>query len=517
MKKILTKAISLICVLMLLAAFAPSALAYTEEVTVINWADKTVYTGVSGSCKYDVKKKTNTMDALFGGAASSLAASGYNVELEYPITYDAENDKTGIGTVPLSKFLVDLGAERRIDYIDIYQYKNRIKTIKVYEVTDASKFNAAKNTATSISDSFMAGSHMKLLGEATFDNGESVQTILNELGNCNTPDRITFSETKTARYLFFAITEAVTESGVNVSKILLQKITVNQIGKIGVTVVNNWADANVYTGVKGHNPYDGKGDEGTEMLAALGKKGAQGEDPQYNMRLKPITAAPGEENLMSKFAINLGETRKIDYIDIYQWSNRIKTLKVYKLNSEGDYNALKASANAYASQNFFNNNKPVLLWEGSFDHGTDASLVINPINECKTPDRIEFETPVEAQYLMFLVTDVVNNVNYSATMIQKITVNSETDKLDANALELNINLFQNSGSTKNIGVFAAQKKGEMLVKCDLIRTDVANLTQVDLLAQKLTVDSDATSIDFIILDMATLEPLFKVPYTIEKI
>lgn len=218
------KIISLLTASIMLLAATGAVSASGDE--IVNWADKTVYSSVSGSCAYDVKNSKNTIDALFGLSGTDVANSSYNVELGYPVTYDDEKGTTNVGTVPISKFLVDLGEERDINYIDIYQYKDRITKIKVYEVTDASKFNAAKNTAASISDSFMSGSHMTFLGEATFDNGGNAATTLNELGNCTSPDRIVFSETKNARYLFFAITETVSTLGY--SKILLQKIAVNK-------------------------------------------------------------------------------------------------------------------------------------------------------------------------------------------------------------------------------------------------------------------------------------------------
>ncbi len=215
----------LISLIIALTILIPCIGVSASDSEIINWADKTVYSSVSGSCAYDVKNNKTTMDALFGGVASPLAGSGYNVELDYPKTYSEESNGQGVGTVPISKFLVDLGEEREIDFIDIYQFKDRITEIKVYEVNDVSKFNAAKNIAASITDSFMAN-YTTLLGEAIFDNGGNAATTLNELGNCNSPDTIQFSETKTAQYLLFTVTQTVSTPGY--SKILLQKITINK-------------------------------------------------------------------------------------------------------------------------------------------------------------------------------------------------------------------------------------------------------------------------------------------------
>ncbi len=514
MKKFITKAISLICVLVMLAAFTPSALAYTEE-TVINWADKTVYSSVSGSCAYDVKNNKTTMDALFGGVTSPLAGSGYNVELAYPVTYDAEFNTVDIGTTPISKFLVDLGAERNIDYIDLYQFKDRIKKIEVYEVTDVSKFNAAKNTAASISDNFMNGSYMVLLGEATFDNGGNAATTLNTLDNCNDPDRITFSETKNARYLFFAVTEALTGQGYD--KILLQKITINQKGSLGIKAVKNWADKSIYSNVTGVFPtgtatgaIGNLSENDAHSLFGVGNSSTK--NSGYNIILNNPVAQTGTANTArSKFEIDLGAERSINYIDLYQYKNRIAEIKVYKM-SEQQYTQANNGV-CYLSDNFVNGT--TLIGEATFDHGTNAELILNSVDECTTPDRIEFATPVDAQYLLFVVTKVVPSSN-TKYQLQKITVNSVTNTLDASALEYDVELFQNSGEIKNVGVFAAQKNEDMMVDCDIIKTDVANLSQVNLFANKIKIDSSATSIVFIILDMTTLEPLFKVPYAIEK-
>ncbi len=513
MRKILTKAISLICVLVLLAAFTPSALAYTEE-TVINWADKTVYTDVTGIfpkgyIDAETGGQTGTgnfasgdVNSVFGVGDSSTKNSGYNIKLNNPVA------QTGTTNAARSKFEIDLGAERTIDYIDIYQYKNRITEIKVYKMT-AAQYTTADNGVCYLTDNFVNGT--TLIGEATFDHGTDAGLLLNEIDACNTPDRIELNGTQNARYLLLVVTEVVASKN---TMFQLQKITVNKKGTIGVTAVKNWTDKNTYNSIKGSCPYDVSNTKNT-IDSLFGDADADVVNNLYKAEISyPQLYDNNSTAPMSKILVDLGEERAIDYIDIYQYKDRIKEIKVYKVTNASIFNQANTT-NPSASDNFIKTYTE-LLGEATFDNGGVASTTLNEMDNCIDPDRISFSETKTARYLFIAVTEALENQGFSKILLQKITVNSVADTLDASAFEFDTELFQNSGNTKNISVFAVQRSGDVMVDCDVLKTDVANMSQVNLFANKIEIDSTATRLDFIILDSTTLVPLMKVPYTIEK-
>lgn len=495
MRKFLTKALSLICALALLMAIAPSALAYTEE-TVINWADKTVYTNVTGSCSYDKINTKTTMNSLFGGEKSSHVSSGFNVKLDAPVSNDSG--------VLLSKFTVDLGAEREIDYIELYQNYNRIKHIDVYAIPSQSDYNTVSNTLVTVGQSFL--NKCTFLGDATFNgHGEDAATVINKLDNISVADKITFDTKKTARFLLFTVTENYEKTGYKA--ILLQKLTINKKGNIGVNAAKNWADKTIYSGVNGKNPKT----SATALIDTLFGVGTTSYD--YNVQLEKLSSHTNVTTPRSWFAIDLGATRRVDYVELYQYKDRMKDAQLYALTQAG-WNSAQSNGN-HLSDEFIANTSYVekKLCEETFIHTNTTSTELNKLDECNTPDTFYLDEPYEARYLLLTFTSAVDST--AAFLLQKVAVNC-IDNSWANAFEYDIKLFHNSGKSRKIGVFAAQKNGGMMIDCDLISKDVADLTQVNLYGQKLSIDADATSIDFIILDMNTLEPLMKMPYVIEK-
>lgn len=171
--------------------------------TRINYADKSVYSDVSAI-------RTNTIDDKANGIADTLVnpnSTAISSSFSLPLTVIPSLQKSGTTLNNNSWFGIDLGTERTFDTVNIYQYKNRMKTVSVYSAT-AEQFAKAEKDDKELDQAIIDGlTLLKKNVNLSTAGGTSDAPLNNSKTELTTPSTVNLGDEKQARYLIFLVTD----------------------------------------------------------------------------------------------------------------------------------------------------------------------------------------------------------------------------------------------------------------------------------------------------------------------
>ena len=169
----------------------------------INYADKSVYSDVSAIITNTIDEKANGKSDTLVNPNSTAISTSFNL----PLTVIPSLQKSGTTLNNNTWFGIDLGTERTFDTVNIYQYKNRMKTVSVYSATAEQFANAAKDDK-ELDQAIIDGlTLLKKNVNLSTAGGTSDKTLNNSKTELTTPSTVNLGDEKQARYLIFLVTD----------------------------------------------------------------------------------------------------------------------------------------------------------------------------------------------------------------------------------------------------------------------------------------------------------------------
>ena len=157
------------------------------------------------------------------------------------------------------------------------------------------------------------------------------------------------------------------------------------------------------------------------------------------------------------FAINLGQVRSINEIDLYQWKDRISEVEVYSLTAEGQSEGDKHGG-LKLSDDFMGKYATYLKTQSIYHYG-NSSQPLNTKESLTTPSIINLFENVETQYILIRVSKVVDlnaGVVLCEVHVKGNPVVTYENNFSGNTLNYTTKFVNKAATTKKYAVVTAQ-------------------------------------------------------------
>lgn len=455
------------------------------------------------------------------GQVGDATVKGMNGKTCSKIFDDADNDTIDTGTDCLSLqnihnnsretnntfFVVKLTNEQYVSALAIDQYKSRIKKYRIFATADEELGEEVFAAAANDMGLTEYGKVHKIKGlvEGTTNKYEVKETISyndeNEVytidklyaadalvasGTLTPDDAVTteknifyFNEPVKAKYIIFVVDSTLNMSyGTPIDCIEVLGMSeknstdITQYPKQSSNV--NYADQLVFPAVKICSA-----NKAEEELTKYGDVDVL-VNPNNNTIVNAITYAPtfllwntnenGDKakNPYSWFAIDLGEVRSFDTIQIYQCNDRLSEIEIYTLTETG-YNKVDSNGGLHLSETFMSNAENLTFVQtSSVYHTGSASSPLNTGETLTTPSNFKLDNVIQAQYVLVRVSGLVNANN--GAYIRRVMVKDSTpiasyeNAYVEGGIDYTAKFVNDSDATKQYALVTAQynEAGEMI-------------------------------------------------------
>lgn len=548
MKKIMSLILALTLVLSFGSFMASAASTEATDVTTVapvNYATEAMVKSItSASGTFTTAKLNAVLADDDNDSFKATPATDVNYYLNF--SSGIGNITNNTRTVNNVWFMVELSGEQVISAVYVDQWNDRIREYKVYATSNetlAAEIKAASNSNAPTGLSKKGEKHYDHKTDDTRDlicEGEGIidklvaEGALVASGNLNGNNTVTtskntvvFDNEKRAKYIIFVVEKVPSSSQSN-------SVTLDQIQLLGSSEKNeinidqcpksviNYADKSVYGDVAICT-----GNE-AEKEVNLSKNGSIYSlvDPNSTTMNNSVMDVPtflltntdssGAKSYTpnSWFAIDLGEVRAVDSIEIYQWKDRLSEVEVYTLTAEGynqaDLNGGNGSTSkVHLSDNFMKNHATLVKTQSIYHTGISSSA-LNTTADLTTPSIIDFDNTLNTRYILVRasrIVDMNSGIFLRRVMVKSAPIANYENAYPANGIDYTAKFVNKDTAAKKYAIVEAQyNENDEMIANNIKYVDIAPLYTKSFTGNIVKVDG-AKTIKVFSWCMSDLAPL----------